>query len=929
MVLNVISWNCAGGLKGKIDMVRKIAYDTLADFLFVSEAEFKGNNIEYLQIDGFHLDVANSLLTGKARLVCYVANNIKHQFPRLTALEGNELNLISYGNKNLRIAGVYRGFTSQKSTSDELTELFSSINNIGRHDGRTIIQGDFNIDPVRDANTKQGRMLGDCCTENGFVHLMKKVTRKRVVNRVRGVRFEESCIDLALSNDINADCVNFDSSVSDHDFIWTKIPFQKEIHTTKKVMMRDYTKLTAVSISRHISNDINSPSELELEQKAILEKLAPLRVIRTRLPTHVENPRVEKLKKRRDRLYKKYKKTGDNKYLIKANDCSKHLKKLIKHELRESFQRKAQSPNVKCFWSTVNQLQGKKSKPKLALKLNGVNTMDEKLLSEHVAEFFDTKIRKLTSTMSPISFPGIENLQYMEDFTDEEVLLALKNVKAKMSAGQDEIPLKLAKLYGVSSPNTYVKVFNSVIRNGFPQQWKCARVVPIPKKGDLSDVSNYRPVSNLCSVSKIFERCLLARLESLPDFGRWIGSHQHGFRKNHSTTSCLMELKDYAASCMDKNRHCIVYSLDLSAAFDMLRPDTFYEIYKGQIPDGILRLLLDFLHKREFFVSVGDAMSNMRLVERGCPQGSVLGPVLFSLYVGKIMESLTCDFFVSYADDSYVGNSGTDLPQVIDAVKLNIKAHAEALRKIGMVVNEKKTEVIAFQRKNTPNRIIIELSPDESLTCAESIQALGVTIDNKLSWMQHLQKTRNKIMKLISGMKIIRKKMSFQQSLSVKTTQVFSILYYASPVWLTPSTESRVLKEVEKIHFKALRVVTRDYKQRISKDHISKVTQRLPPKLWLRFAAASTVMKMWFNGTPVRLRSEAFCNTFTKRRMEGLLFGYDDSTYKVGKQITRNWCGSVVAEVKTPWTNMVFSKDRLRTILKSTFYPIDFYVFNH
>jgi len=73
----------------------------------------------------------------------------------------------------------------------------------------------------------------------------------------------------------------------------------------------------------------------------------------------------------------------------------------------------------------------------------------------------------------------------------------------------------------------------------------------------------------------------------------------------------------------------------------------------------------------------------------------------------------------------------------------------------------------------------------------------------------------------------------------------------------------------------------------------------------------------------------AFSNTFTKRRQDGLLFGFDDSTYKVGRQITKNWCGSILSEVKVPWTSENFSKDRLRTVLKSTFYPFDFFVFNH
>jgi len=178
-------------------------------------------------------------------------------------------------------------------------------------------------------------------------------------------------------------------------------------------------------------------------------------------------------------------------------------------------------------------------------------------------------------------------------------------------------------------------------------------------------------------------------------------------------------------------------------------------------------------------------------------------------------------------------------------------------------------------------------------------------------------------------MKIIRKKMTFKQSLTVVTSQVFSVFYYASPVWLTPSVSSRVIKEVEKIHFKTLRVVVRDYKQRMSRETISRITQRLPPKIWLRFAAATTLMKIWFNNNPERLRLTAFVNTYTKRRRADILFGFDDSTYKVGKQLTRNCCGSVLSEVKVPWTSEMFSKDKLRTVLKSTFYPFDFIVFNH
>jgi len=97
-----------------------------------------------------------------------------------------------------------------------------------------------------------------------------------------------------------------------------------------------------------------------------------------------------------------------------------------------------------------------------------------------------------------------------------------------------------------------------------------------------------------------------------------------------------------------------------------------------------------------------------------------------------------------------------------------------------------------------------------------------------------------------------------------------------------------VVQEVKKVHFKVLRVVILDYKQRTSRVIISRKTQRLPPNLWMRFTAASTIMKIWFTCSPERLKTMAFINTFTKSSKEGLLFGFDDSMHKVGRQTSKN-----------------------------------------
>jgi len=284
--------------------------------------------------------------------------------------------------------------------------------------------------------------------------------------------------------------------------------------------------------------------------------------------------------------------------------------------------KKATTPNSKCFWNTINELQGKckKTSMKLADK-DGKYVTDDESVSNLVAEHFENKVNKLTKSMPVIAMRDYKNLRPTENFTVDEIIQSLKKSKNKMSSGPDSIPMKIVKAYGLAFPDVYTKIFNDVIHNGFPETWKLARVVPVPKKGNLHEVSNYRPVSNLCSLSKILERCVLNRLNSCQvDL---IGPHQHGFRDQHSTTTCALELKDNIVEQLEKKRSVLVYSLDLSAAFDLLRPDTFFDKFVGKISDGLLRFIMDFLSDRRFYVNIGKASSGIRTLDRGCPQGSV------------------------------------------------------------------------------------------------------------------------------------------------------------------------------------------------------------------------------------------------------------------------------------------------------------------
>jgi len=126
------------------------------------------------------------------------------------------------------------------------------------------------------------------------------------------------------------------------------------------------------------------------------------------------------------------------------------------------------------------------------------------------------------------------------------------------------------------------------------------------------------------------------------------------------------------------------------------------------------------------------------------------------------------------------------------------------------------------------------------------------------------------------------------------------------------------MRKVEGCHYRALRISLKDVRQRMSRDRITQLTKRMPPKTWMRYAACSLAMKIWQHGKPDGLQS-IFENTFRKSRFMGRLYGYDSSSTKIGRCITKNWIGSTLGMIKQPWTESEMNSDQLRIFLKKTF----------
>jgi hypothetical protein len=177
-----------------------------------------------------------------------------------------------------------------------------------------------------------------------------------------------------------------------------------------------------------------------------------------------------------------------------------------------------------------------------------------------------------------------------------------------------------------------------------PEQWKVARIVPLFKKGDKKQIQNYRPISNLCSITKVYERLILQRLDFIQEQEKvdLTGTSQHGFKKNFSTETACLEIQSKIARACDGGKFVAIASLDLTAAFDVIDRGLLIKRLKVMgIPQILIELINDWLSNRMAYCEVNRVNCSFFDITHGTIQGSILGPVLFGIYTSPLADRVT------------------------------------------------------------------------------------------------------------------------------------------------------------------------------------------------------------------------------------------------------------------------------------------------
>ena len=359
-----------------------------------------------------------------------------------------------------------------------------------------------------------------------------------------------------------------------------------------------------------------------------------------------------------------------------------------------------------------------------------------------------TTIKQPDKDYSTYLVKPIENTFYLSPVDESEVAKEIHNLKIKKSPGNDDIRPGTIKTSCSVLTRPLSHVFNVSFSSGImPDIWKIAKVIPIFKSGERNLPGNYRPISLLPCFEKILERLLARRIISFLEKHSILYKLQFGFREGHSTTHALLELLEELYSNLDQGNTCLGIFLDLTKAFDTIDHDILlHKLQHYGFRGKIHEWSASYLKNRKQYTFVNGEKSTLGQITKGVPQGSVLGPILFTLYANDMPNS-TKLIPRLFADDTNVFNFGHNIPQLIEETNTELHQLDDWLKANMLKVNTAKTNYCLFRSSSSKYASANEtykVKMGDILNNSDDTKYLGVILDTQLSWEKQAASLRAK-----------------------------------------------------------------------------------------------------------------------------------------------------------------------------------------
>jgi hypothetical protein len=559
--------------------------------------------------------------------------------------------------------------------------------------------------------------------------------------------------------------------ISDHDIIYVTRKHQKPKsgeHSTVSIRsMKNYTKdlliqkLSDIQFPDYsVFECVNEAySDFVSKLMSVIDSISPSKQVRVKSNTKAWFDRtILEAIRVRDKLRKKYTKSGLNVDFDMFKNAQKHAKKLIKSKkctyVKDQLKENIANPSK--LWKVLKSIglpTKANSTAKVCLKDKDDNLLFEpKETSNVFKEFYENLAQSLVDKLPPapskftlestkifyerMNIAGSFNLQPVDQAS---ILKMLEKTNANKAPGIDKLPGIFIKDGASLLAAPLTQLINlSISTASFPDPFKIAKLVALFKKGCKTDPKNYRPVSLLPLLSKIFERVVHIQTEKFLSDNNILYKHQSGFRPLHSTESCLTHLSDQILSASDKGCYTGMILIDLQKAFDTLDHSLLLEkLGLLNFSDNTILWFKSYLSNRTFLVNVESAFSEPADLRCGVPQGSILGPLLFLLYINDLPQAVNdCDVRL-YADDTCISFTH----KIISEIETKLNSDFNNLcdwfidNKLSIHFGEDKTKSILFCPKNkriSADPITITRN-DVTLKQFSTVEYLGCLLDETLS----------------------------------------------------------------------------------------------------------------------------------------------------------------------------------------------------
>ena len=592
---------------------------------------------------------------------------------------------------SLFIVSIYRPPSS--SINDFLLHLLDILNSNYIESSKVVLLGDLNINLLA-RNNLNDHLVYELQSLN-FIPLITKPTRFDSNSRFQPtlldhiwINFAASFVSGILLADISDHCPTFLHLFNlipiANDLCKSKIEFHSHSETSIELFLFE---LDLVNWSEILSGDVNNMmevfentiNELYLKVFPIKSKfLSHKRLNKPWISTYIMNSIKEKSK------YFKLNKLGlvsDEWYRWYKNSHTAMIRKAKSDYYSNVF--KNSSNNPKQFWSTISNILGHQNKSNIFEKIivNGTEFSESNQIANHFNEYFTSVGPKLneqipTSNIEPTSFLSFNQVNsfYFRSTTPFEISCIINSLKKK-SKKVKKLPtfLLISARHILSKPLSII--INESFKTGiFPNSLKIAEVIPILKSGERHDLTNYRPISLLSVYSKIIEKCVAARLTEYLNKFSIISPEQYGFQKSKNTSDALLDFVNFLYDSLNNKKHVINVFVDIKKAFDSVDHKILVKKLEIYGVRGVcLNWFRNYLDGRCQFVRINNSNSGTLPINTGVPQGSVLGPLLFILFINDLPKLSNRLKTILFADDTTFSLSDENF----DLLKSDITSNLE------------------------------------------------------------------------------------------------------------------------------------------------------------------------------------------------------------------------------------------------------------